>query len=232
MRRTRLARYKGKDRSGRSVVSLTDPILRGLNELGLIASTQQVDRFSRYLEMLGEWNQTYNLTAVRDPARMVTHHLLDSLAVLGYCQGDQLMDLGSGAGLPGIPLAIQRPEWQFRLVDSNGKKTRFLQHVVRQLSLVNVTVERERGETIDGSFNTIVVRAFGSLRRIAAVCEPRLAHGGLVVAMKAQLSDDELGEFRAADSGLSMVEPSYLEVPGVAGVRSVVLLSRSESGRD
>ena len=71
-----------------------------------MATTQQVDRFSRYLEMLDEWNQTYNLTAVRDPARMVTHHLLDSLAVLEYCQGDQLMDLGSGAGLPGIPLSL------------------------------------------------------------------------------------------------------------------------------
>lgn len=209
---------------------LTDPILRGLDELGLMASTQQVDRFSQYLEMLDEWNQTYNLTAVRDPARMVTHHLLDSLAVLEYCQGDQLMDLGSGAGLPGIPLAIQRPDWQFQLVDSNGKKTRFLQHVVRRLALANVTVARERGETVDGHFNTIVVRAFGSLRKIAAVCEPLLAPEGLVVAMKGQISDGELGEYRVADSGLSMVGQSSLLVPGVAGVRSVVLLSRSESG--
>lgn len=209
-------------------MALSDEIERGLDALGLLPTGPEVSRLARYIEMLHRWNKTYNLTAVRDPTRMVTYHLLDSLSVLAHCQGDQLMDLGSGAGLPGIPIAILRPDWQICLVDSNGKKTRFLRHVVQQLGLPGVTVERSRGEDVNRRFNTITVRAFGSLHHIAEMAEPRLANGGRVVVMKAHIPDDEWRDFHEGNTGLEVSEQVELQVPGVAGVRSVVLLSRSD----
>ena len=210
----------------RSVVK--SAIRQGFNALDLAFTDEHIDQFTRYLSILARWNQAYNLTAIREPERMVTHHLLDSLAILPFCQGERLMDLGSGAGLPGVPIAMMRPAWSVRLVDSNGKKTRFLDYVTRQLDLTSVVVERSRGEDVSGRFDTITARAFGNLSQIAKICAPRLAENGRIVAMKSEIEDEETRAVVLSDTGLVITDTVTLSVPGVAGVRSVVLLSRSD----
>src|SRR5947208_287506 len=114
----------------------------GLAELGLAPGPAACEQLLDYVELLARWNAVYNLTAVRDPLEMIERHLLDSLAVAPFVRGDSLADLGTGAGLPGIPLAILAPERQHVLIDSNGKKTRFLREAVRALVLANVRVEQ------------------------------------------------------------------------------------------
>ena len=132
----------------------------GTTVLGLKPGAAALDRLLDYLELLARWNKVYNLTAVRDPDEMLTRHLLDSLAIAPLVRGDSLADLGTGAGLPGIPLAILEPARQCVLIDSNGKKTRFLREAVRTLMLDNVHVEQTRVETARGSYDCVTARAF------------------------------------------------------------------------
>ena len=138
-------------------------LLDGLNQLSLDAGL--ADSLLAYLELLQKWNKAYNLTAIRDPQDMVVLHLLDSLTVLPYLRGTAVLDVGTGAGLPGIPLAIANPDVAFTLLDTNGKKTRFIEYAVRQLCLANVRVEKSRIEEYapPDKFTTIVSRAFSSL---------------------------------------------------------------------
>jgi len=181
-----------------------------------------------YLDLLAKWNRTYNLTAVRDPGEMVARHLLDSLAVLPFVHGTSLVDLGSGAGLPGIPLAIARPDLQVTLVESNGKKARFQREAVRSLPLANVAIAQARVQDAEGRFDTVTARAFASLDDMLAWGGHLLADDGRWLALKGQADPAEIaavpGDFRVL-----AVHP--LAVPGAGGERCVIELARAGSAR-
>ncbi len=148
---------------------------QGCDALQLSVDAGQQQRLLDYLALLSRWNQTYNLTAVRDEAQMVTRHLLDSLAIAPYLTGRRFLDVGTGAGLPGVPMALVFPEREFHLLDSNGKKTRFLFQVKTALGLDNMVVHHARVEAfrVAEPFDTVLSRAFASLRiwcMVAATC--------------------------------------------------------------
>jgi len=176
-----------------------------------------------YLDLLAKWNRAYNLTAVRDPAEMVARHLLDSLAVLPFVHGTTLADLGSGAGLPGIPLAIAQPDLAVTLIESNGKKARFLREAVRALPLPNVTVRETRVQDVVGPFATITARAFASLGDMLAWGGHLLAPDGRWLAMKGRIDPEELSTIPADFRVLAV---HRLEVPGIDGQRHLVELAR------
>lgn len=196
----------------------------GTTELGLTLSAQGCERLLDYLELLVRWNAVYNLTAVRDPSDMVARHLLDSLAVAPFVRGDSLADLGSGAGLPGIPLAILEPARQFVLIDSNGKKSRFLREVVRMLGLNNVRVEQIRAEDAQGQFDCITSRAFAGLAQMLAWGGHLLAPGGAWLAMKGLLKRDEIV---ALPGGFAIDRVEPLAVPGLGAARHLVIIRRT-----
>ncbi len=160
---------------------------RGLGELGLELPSDAQEQLMRYARLLGKWNRAYNLTAVRDPLRMVSHHLLDSLAVIPYLpmQDGTLADVGSGAGLPGIPLAIARPHWQVALNDASEKKTAFLRQAAIELRLGNVAVHEGRVEAWRPAvrFAVVISRAFAQLAHFIAACRHLVRPGGVLAAM-------------------------------------------------
>jgi 16S rRNA (guanine527-N7)-methyltransferase len=200
-----------------------EPLRRGLVALGVGLSEGEIERLERYLALLEKWNRVYNLTAIREPERMVTHHLLDSLAILPYLRGRRILDVGSGAGLPGIPLAIAAPALAVTLLDSNHKKAAFLQQAVAELRLANATVVVERVESwqSDARFDTIVSRAFADLGEFVAASARLLAPGGIIAAMKGVLPHDELERLPA---GFRVREVVKLDVPLLDAERHLVLL--------
>lgn len=192
----------------------------GLDEQGTQLDDAQRERLIRYLALLYKWNRAYNLTAVRDPAQMVSRQLLDSLSILPWVEGPRVLDVGTGAGLPGIPLAIARPDWQLTLLDSNGKKVRFVRQAVMELGLNNVQAEQERIETFrpHQPFDTITSRAFAELKEFVSLTRHLVAPGGQWLAMKAALAQDESA---ALPAGLNP-ELLGLNVPGESGDRRAV----------
>ncbi|HEX7342373.1 MAG TPA: 16S rRNA (guanine(527)-N(7))-methyltransferase RsmG [Rhodanobacteraceae bacterium] len=198
----------------------------GIDALCVAVSADTVSRLLDYLDLLARWNASFNLTAVRDPASMVTRHLLDSLAILPFLEGATAADLGSGAGLPGIPLAIAVPERQWLLVDSNGKKARFLRTAVRELKLANVRVAQQRVEDLDGVFDCITARAFASLPDMLAWGGHLLTANGVWLAMKGQHSAEELA---ALPAGFRVITDVPLAVPGLDAERRLVVLRRTGS---
>lgn len=196
----------------------------GTAELGLAPSAAALDRLLDYIELLQRWNNAYNLTAVRDPQEMLTRHLLDSLAVAPFVRGDTLADLGTGAGLPGIPLAILEPSRRHTLIDSNGKKIRFLREAVRALMLDNVRVEQNRVEAARGSYDCITARAFTTLRQMLTLGGHLLAPGGIWLALKGQLDKDDITDL-PPDFRVAAVQA--LKVPGLAAARHVVVVERT-----
>jgi 16S rRNA (guanine527-N7)-methyltransferase len=182
-------------------------VSQGLDRLPFESSPQQRNSYVDYLNMLQRWNGVFNLTAIRDPMKMVSHHLMDSLAIVPLIDGRKVLDVGSGAGLPGIPLAIHFDDREFVLLDSNGKKTRFLTQVCIDLALSNVEVVQSRVEEYVGSFEQVVCRAFASLDSIAASCSHLLTENGSLLAMKAQQEAIE-------DAGSLVIEAmTELKVP-------------------
>ncbi len=210
---------------------MTDPLphLRQDLEAGLDALG--VDRthatpLLAYIALLDRWNRTYNLTAIRDPRQMVGLHVLDSLAMHAHLADvATLADLGTGAGLPGIPLAIVRPALQVTLVESNGKKARFLREAVRVLALGNARVAESRAEALEmpGAFDAITARALATLADIVAVGGHLLRDGGRLLAMKGTLPSDEIA---ALPDGWRMLACHALAVPGVAAERHLVEVGR------
>ncbi|GGJ96473.1 16S rRNA (guanine(527)-N(7))-methyltransferase RsmG [Luteimonas terricola] len=209
----------------------TDPhaaLDAGLAALGLDPALAAPLR--RYLELLARWNRTYNLTAIRDPGEMVTLHLLDSLSMHVHSRDiASLADLGAGAGLPGIPLAIALPELQVTLVESNGKKARFLREVVRTLGLANARVVESRAEAVDmpGAFEAITARALATLADILAVGGHLLAPGGRLLAMKGAHPDAEI---TALPAGWRVEVVHPLAVPGLDAERHLVVVGRAGPG--
>lgn len=203
---------------------LRERLCAGVARLGLALDDAAIARLLAYVELLERWNAAYNLTAVRDPAEMVTRHLLDSLAIAPHVRGATLADLGSGAGLPGIPLAIAAPEREMLLVDSNGKKARFLREAVRRLGLERVRVAESRVENLAGAFECITARAFASLAEMLAAGGHLLAHDGIWLAMKGRIDRDELD---AIPAGFRVEKIVALDVPGLDAERHLVILKRS-----
>ncbi|MEO8778441.1 MAG: 16S rRNA (guanine(527)-N(7))-methyltransferase RsmG [Rhodanobacter sp.] len=197
---------------------------QGIAALGLHLSPAAVPRLLDYQALLERWNATYNLTAVRDPAGMITRHLLDSLAILPYVQGDRLADLGTGPGLPGVVLAIAAPGREVLLVDSNGKKVRFLREAIRTLKLEGVRAEQARVEDVPGQFDCITARAFASLADMLRWGGHLLAQDGIWLAMKGKRPDDELP---GIPEGFEVRATHALMVPGLPAERHLLVLGRS-----
>jgi len=201
---------------------------RGLAELEL---DQRIDdaarsRLRAFLGLLGKWNRAYNLTAVRDPAEMVARQLLDSLAILPFVRAPEVLDVGAGGGLPGVPLAIVLPHTRFTLLDSNSKKTRFLTQCVLELGLDNVEVVHSRAEAFrpPSPFTQITSRAFTSLASLVDWCGHMLAGEGQFLAMKGQFPDDEV---LALPGGWRVSSHHPLQVPGVTGERHLLVVERA-----
>lgn len=196
---------------------------RGLAAMSLDAAL--AEPLLAYLALLHRWNGTYNLTAIRDPREMVTRHLLDSLSMAGYVASGRLADLGTGPGLPGIPLAITHPGLQVTLVESNGKKARFLREAVRQLGLKNATVAESRAEAVPdaGAFDLLTARALDRLAGILEVGGHLLSPTGKLLAMKGVHPTDEIAELPA---GWAVTAVHRLTVPGLAGERHLVEVGR------
>lgn len=177
----------------------------------------------QYLILLNKWNLTYNLTAVRDLENMVYKHVLDSLAILPWLKGLNILDVGTGAGLPGIPLAIARPDLQFTLLDSNGKKTRFLNEIKHQLNLNNLKIAQIRAENYhpEQAFDTVVSRAFSSLEQMLYWTQHLIASDGIWLAMKGRYPESELS---------MMPNPYKVEtysVEGIDGDRCCVIIENT-----
>ncbi|MBV5309740.1 MAG: 16S rRNA (guanine(527)-N(7))-methyltransferase RsmG [Chromatium okenii] len=168
---------------------LAERLTAGATQLGLTLTATQHAQLLQFLVLLAQWNQIYNLTAVRDPLEMVARHLLDSLAIAPYLSGDVVLDLGTGAGLPGLPLAIIEPQRQFVLLDSNSKKIRFVRQAVLELALPNVTPVQTRIETYQAAqpFTSIVSRAVADIEVIGVLRSGLLAPAGRLLLMKGRM---------------------------------------------
>lgn len=194
----------------------------GLAQLSLTLPTESQRALLDFLALLNKWNRTFNLTAVRDPQQMVSRQLLDSLSILPWMHGPRVLDVGCGAGLPGLPLAVAMPDCQFTLLDANGKKTRFVQQAATRLGLRNLVVVQARVETYrdDRGFDTITSRAFADLHQMLELTTHLRAPGGQWAAMKAGL--DELDPTRLPQGCRSRT--IELQVPGEPGRRHLVLV--------
>jgi 16S rRNA (guanine527-N7)-methyltransferase len=202
---------------------LEDRLRRGIAALALALPEDAVPRLLDYLALLQRWNAHYNLTAVRDPAAMVTRHLLDSLAVLPWVEGATLADLGAGAGLPGIPLALAAPQRHVTLVDSNGKKARFMRAALRELKLDNAEVVEARVQAVEGRFDCIAARAFASLPDMLQWAAHLLAPGGRWLALKGRYPADEVA---AMPPAFAVEQAVALKVPGLDAERHLLVIRK------
>ena len=197
----------------------------GLNKLfGEEPDSACVDQMLSYLELLVQWNASYNLTAVRDPLEMVSRHLLDSLSVLSWVRGERLLDAGTGAGLPGIPLAIVQPELIVTLLDSTGKKIRFLRHVKRRLILENIRPVQARLESwqAEEKPTCIISRAFSDLSGFVEASRHLAARDTMLLAMKGKYPETEL---EALPDWTRVHSVEKLHVPGLQEDRHLVIMS-------
>ena len=198
-------------------------LFRGLDALGVELARVQIEKLLAYVALLAKWNKVHNLTAVREESRMVSHHVLDSLAVLPHIAAEQMLDVGSGGGLPGIPLAIARGEMRVTLLDSNKKKSTFLKQAAIELELVNVRVVSSRVEEFEypPGFDVVISRAFSDLGEFVLAARHLVTAGGLLAAMKGVYPHEELTHLPA---GFSLKRSIPLEVPGVNAKRHLLLV--------
>jgi 16S rRNA (guanine527-N7)-methyltransferase len=205
-----------------------DQLRQGLAAMDLALTESQQQQLLAFLALLNKWNKAYNLTAVRDERVMVARQLLDSLTIVPWVTTDHLLDVGAGGGLPGIPLAIVFPDKRFTLLDSNGKKTRFLNQCVLELGLTNVEVIHGRAEDCQPAqpFSQISSRAFTALANLVEWCDSLLAENGQFLAMKGQYPDDEVS---ALPAGWQVESSHSLQVPGADGERHLLIVNRADS---
>ena len=209
--------------SAQSSPDLGSALANGLSEMGLVLDAMTQTRLLQYLDLLEKWNRVYNLTAIRDREQMVSNHLLDSLVLAPYITGQQILDVGSGAGLPGIPLALARPQLEVTLLDSNHKKTAFLRQAAAELALANISVAAERVETWQPArkFDCIVSRAFAELSEFVNLAKHLLVPGGYFAAMKGLHPYEEIEKLPAGWRAREVID---LKVPGLNAVRHLVLI--------
>lgn len=209
--------------------SLQGRLRDGLLSMEMTPTQDQVAALTQFLRLLEKWNRAFNLTAISDPDEMVALHVLDSVSARPFLDGVSVLDAGTGAGLPGIPLAILEPERHFLLLDSGGKKVRFIRHVVGELSIENVTVIKARVEDYEPTvlFDTVICRAFSSLGQFVRGCGRFIAPGGRLIAMKGRAPDDELA---GLPGRWEVVEIAGVVIPGLAVERHMVVIQRAADG--
>ena len=197
---------------------------RGCREIGLDLAGSEYTALLAYLALLVKWNKTYNLTAIKDPGQMVTRHILDSLAILPWTGNGRLLDAGTGAGLPGVTLAIANPELDVTLLDSTGKKIRFLNHVRRELGLGNITPIQNRLESFAPPtfFDVVVSRAFADLASFVKAAQHLARPSTRLLAMKGRYPDSELREL---PDSVRVDSIKKLTVPGLQEDRHLVIMS-------
>jgi 16S rRNA (guanine527-N7)-methyltransferase len=198
---------------------------QGLARMGLALPPAATDQLANYLDLLIKWNRVYNLTAIHDESKLVSHHVLDSLAVVAHLPEGTIVDVGSGAGLPGIPIAIARPGLAVALLDSNHKKAAFLQQAVAELGLANTQVVLERAEIYRPvrAFNAVVSRAFSDLADFVKLAGHLCAPNGVMIAMKGLYPHDEIAQVPRC---WRVETATRLVIPQVEAVRHLVILRR------
>jgi len=201
---------------------------QGLEQLGCQPDESQLAQLKQYVELLNRWNKTYNLTAVREIQDMIPLHIFDSLVVADFIKGDNCLDVGSGAGLPTIPLAIIQPDREFMAVDTNGKKTRFIQQAIIELGLKNAKVSQARIESLDSEikYDAIISRAFASVFDFLEGSSDQLASGGTLYAMKGQYPT---GELQYIPKKYTLTQSHSMEVPFVDGERHLLEFTMSQT---
>ena len=207
-------------------MTLTAQFSKALAEMGLTIDAATQARLLDYLGLLAKWNKTYNLTAIHEPERMLTHHLLDSLALLPHVTAERLLDVGSGGGLPGIPLAIARPGLKVTVLDANHKKAAFMQQAVIELKLGNVEVVCDRSEAYRPArpYPQIVCRAFSDLSEFVRATRHALAADGEWLAMKGVYPNEEIAQLK----GARLKRDAVLKVPGLEAERHLIVLQAEE----
>jgi len=201
-------------------------ITNGIAELNLDATQVQVEQLANYAFLLEKWNRTYNLVAATNIREIAERHILDSLSIDEFLKGNHILDIGSGAGLPGIPLAIFNPGKNFTLLDSNGKKTRFLLQAKIALGLQSIDIKNIRVENYQSKdqIDMVVCRAFSSLTEIAEKAQHLLSQECKILAMKGRFPDDEINQLSKEFAVVSVVK---LQVPGAESERHLVELRRA-----
>ena len=207
---------------------LVGALSEGLNQLGLALSPAQQQQLLDYLDLLGKWNKVYNLTAVREPAQMLTQHLLDCLAVVPSLKArlpalQTVLDVGAGGGLPAVVLAVACPQWQVSAVDTVAKKAAFIQTAAHSLGLPNLRGIHARVEDLTEGYDLVCSRAFASLTDFTSWSAAALRPGGVWMAMKGRVPDEEIA---ALPAGVRVDEVQLLQVPGLEAQRCVVWMRR------
>ncbi len=192
---------------------------RGISDASLVMRPSQIEQLMAFLQLMVKWNRVYNLSAIKEPEEMVSLHLLDSLSVLPFLHGKRCIDVGTGAGLPGLPLAIAKPEVEFVLLDSNSKKTRFIQQVCIELGLKNVEPLHERVENYnpEQKFDTVIARALSALPNLLTKTRHLLLDGGKLLAMKSKETDELVRDDFQFD------EVKALNIAGLDATRNLVI---------
>jgi 16S rRNA (guanine527-N7)-methyltransferase len=207
-------------------LSPSERLVRDAEALGVPLTVPDAARLFTLLEELVHWNRSYNLTAITTPEEMITHHLLDSLSISPDLAGTRIADVGSGAGFPGLPLAVVNPAKQFTLIDSSSKKVRFIEHAARTLGLANVVALHARAETLlpEAPFDTVMARALAPLPKLLEVLAPLCTPQTRVLAMKGRWPEEEVAELPAA---WRLAGSRTLNVPGLGAARCVLILERA-----
>lgn len=200
-----------------------------INQTDLNITTEQIDKLVAYVELLDKWNKAYNLTSVRDPAQMVVKHIMDSVVVSPHLQtvsevNEKYIDVGTGPGLPGVPLSIVNPDKQFTLLDSLGKRIRFITQVKHELQLDNVVPLQSRVEDHEGQYAGVISRAFASISDMVNWSHHLLAPKGNFFALKGQIDQEEI---EALPNFVKVEQTHALQVPELTGERHLVLLSKN-----
>ena len=208
-----------------AVAEGTSPLAAGVARLGIALPAGGADKLAAYLALLAKWNRTYNLTAIREPERMVTHHALDSLAIVPALPSHaiRVLDVGSGGGLPGIPIAIARPDAEVVMIDASGKKATFLAQAAIELPLPNASSVASRVEEYAPAkpFDVVISRAFADLATFVRLARNHVAPGGALYAMKGVHPDEELADLPA---DIEVVAARKLDVPGLDGARHLIVM--------
>lgn len=206
-------------------VKLNEILLQGCEKLALDITTEQADKLTGYVQRIDKWNKAYNLTSVRDPEQMMVKHILDSLAVTRFVSGKRVIDVGTGPGLPGMPLAIMLPDIEFTLLDSLGKRVRFMKQCAFELGLTNVTPVYSRVEEHEPAqpYDIVLSRAFASLKDMLHWCQHLVDSSGVFFALKGQFPQSEIDE---VSDHFQIGSVEALSVPDLTGERHLVTIRK------